>query len=123
MIDYHLEKKGICTIACYEEKNISSKGMVVFDEDNKITSFVEKPTKEKIISNYANAGIYVFDKKIFDYLSTYTRIPFDIGHDLFSYNLIENENVFAYLMDEYLLDIGTLETYDIANKQISKLIF
>lgn len=45
-------------------------------EDNKVTSFCEKP---KNATNYINGGYFVLNKKVFDYLSSDNSCDFEIG--------------------------------------------
>ena len=121
-IDFHLKKGGLITIACYQEPYPESKGIIVFDEDKLITQFIEKPKPEQVISHYANAGIYVCNRRVFDYLKIFKVPIIDFGRDLFPL-LLANEKMYAYEMEEFLLDIGTLATYSAANKIINKLTF
>lgn len=124
LISKHLEMGGICTIACYHEEYIEAKGMVVFDKNNTINNFIEKPTPEQIVTNYANAGIYVCNRKIFDYLNMFDKIPLDFGHDIFPQVLIKKKDLLkCYFMDEFLLDVGTIDNYELAQEKIKNLKF
>jgi NDP-sugar pyrophosphorylase family protein len=44
----------------------SEYGIVLMNEDSRITRFLEKPKGEVIFSNTANTGVYVFEPEIFD---------------------------------------------------------
>jgi len=123
LIDYHKQKGGICTVTAYYENHPETKGVITSDEKNKILSFIEKPKPNKITSNYANAGIYICNKKIFEYLNKVNKIPLDFGFDLFPALLKSDEKMYLYKMTEFLLDIGTPETYNIAQKKVKNLIF
>ncbi len=114
---------GIATIASYYEKNPSSKGIIVFDEKKKIKKFIEKPAEKDIISHQANAGIYVLNKSIFQYLANMNTDLLDFGHDVFPFLLSRNEDMRVYLMSEFLLDVGTPETYKQSQNEIKNLIF
>jgi len=108
---YHKKKNGICTIASYNEKYPESKGIIVFDNNDNILKFIEKPKPGQIVSHDANAGIYVCNRKIFTYLNRIKKLPIDFGKDLFPMLLNTQENMYIYHMKELLLDIGTIETY------------
>lgn len=125
LIDSHrLKQPALCTIACYEEPNIESKGMVIFDAEGRIQRFIEKPKTEQVVSHYANAGMYVCNKDIFKYLDQFDKIPLDFGHDIFPKVLIDRVDVLSvYLMKEFLLDIGTMDNYEKANKAVESLKF
>lgn len=107
----HQSNAGIATIASYEEKHPESKGIIHFNEHNQILTFIEKPKPDQIISHYANAGIYVLNQNICKYLATFNKLPLDFGHDIFPALLTTNEKMYVYKMDEFLLDIGTPESY------------
>ncbi|MBI5078289.1 MAG: nucleotidyltransferase family protein [Candidatus Yonathbacteria bacterium] len=112
LIAAHKEKNGIATIASYVEEHPEGKGIISFNENGKILKFIEKPRSNKIISKYANAGIYVLNSRIFKYLNSIDKTPLDFGHDIFPYLLVKNEEMYVYKMDEILLDIGTPESYN-----------
>ncbi len=111
LLERHKETGGVVTIASYVEPLPETKGIIVLSEVGKIERFIEKPKKEQVVSNYANAGIYVVNKRIFDFLESFSQTPFDFGHHLFPYLLKLGVPLYVYHMDEMLLDIGTLESY------------
>ena len=88
-----------------------------------IKKFIEKPKKEEVVSNFANAGIYIVNKEIFDYLDLLDRKFLDFGKDVFPFLLASGAKMHAYEMDEFLLDIGTIENYESAKEKIKNLIF
>jgi mannose-1-phosphate guanylyltransferase len=123
LLNYHEKNNGIVTISAYYEDDPSSKGIIVFDEIQKILRFIEKPAKKDIISNYANAGVYAVNERIFNLLKDMRKTPLDFGHDVFPSLLSKNEPMYAYKMSEFLLDVGTAENYERAQKEIKKIIF
>ena len=64
LISFHQQKNNLATVVCTQVENIQEKGMVIFDNNNQIINFKEKPAKEEIVSNYANGGIYIFNTRI-----------------------------------------------------------
>lgn len=121
LLNHHNKKNGIATIASYYEENPSTKGIIVFDENNKISKFIEKPAIKDIISNYANAGVYVINNDIFKHLEVLQKTPLDFGHDVFLALLDLNEAIYVYKMTEFLLDVGTPETYERAHNEARKI--
>lgn len=116
MIDYHLEKRGIGTIALWHANNPSDFGVVELSSDCRIEFFVEKPAPGQARSNLINAGIYVFDPKIFDYIGenfvslereVFPRI---IGLGLYGYHFLG-----------YWLDCGTRENFLAAQRTLLDL--
>lgn len=121
LVAEHEKKGGVVTIACYYEEHPESKGIINFDENGKILSFVEKPKKEQITSNWANAGMYCLNKKIFTYLHKIDSFPLDFGHHIFPYLLQAGEDMHIYKMSETILDIGTPESYNEAQQLVKEL--
>jgi NDP-sugar pyrophosphorylase family protein len=123
LISYHKEKGGVVTIAAYVEPHPETKGIIVFDESKKISKFIEKPKPEQVVSNYANAGVYVVNKEIFNHLSLLKEGVLDFGFHVFP-NLLENNvPMYVYEMSEFLLDIGTLESYTKSQELVKHLHF
>lgn len=107
------------SIMLYKEDNISEKWMVVTDDKWYITTFIEKPKKEQIVSNLANGGIYVIKKEI---LKEFCPIKwfFDFWHDFFPLLLKNNRKLLSYITDQYLLDIWDINKYNQANEYVYK---
>jgi len=62
LLQHHLSKGKIATLT--STKPTSRFGIIDFDMNHNITSFKEKPQVE----GWINAGFFVFNKKVFDYL-------------------------------------------------------
>ena len=94
LLNFHDEEKSIATVVLKKEK-LSIPYGVVNISDTKITSIDEKPT-----SNYfVNAGIYVFDPKIFNYISSgKLDMP-----ELIQHTINSNETVSGYPLKKSLI--------------------
>jgi len=66
LIDYHLKQRALATMALAEVENPLRYGAVEINERGEIKSFVEKEQSSR--SRLINGGIYVLNKKIFDYI-------------------------------------------------------
>eukprot|EP00349_Pseudokeronopsis_sp_Brazil_P001568 CAMPEP_0202964874 /NCGR_PEP_ID=MMETSP1396-20130829/8995_1 /ASSEMBLY_ACC=CAM_ASM_000872 /TAXON_ID= /ORGANISM="Pseudokeronopsis sp., Strain Brazil" /LENGTH=258 /DNA_ID=CAMNT_0049687347 /DNA_START=163 /DNA_END=939 /DNA_ORIENTATION=- len=62
MIQAHKEKKKLATMLIKEVEEPEKFGVVQLNEDNMVTTFVEKP--KMFVSNKVNAGVYLFSNKI-----------------------------------------------------------
>ena len=123
LIAYHKQKGGVATIATYIETHPETKGIIVFDGNKRISQFIEKPKGEQIISNYANAGIYILNKAIFKYLNELDQDVLDFGFHVFPYLLKHDVPMYVYEMSEFLLDIGTQESYNRSQEIVKTLHF
>jgi NDP-sugar pyrophosphorylase family protein len=109
LVDFHREKRAQITVALYEVDNPCSCGIVDLAPNGQIHRFVEKPTPAEVFSNLANAGIYIVDPSILDYVPI--GQPYDFGRDLFPRLLAEGVKIWGYPIHELLIDIGTPAKY------------
>jgi NDP-sugar pyrophosphorylase family protein len=110
---FHLSKQSLMTMAVTKSKETENGGLVRFDKSQKIISFEEK--KIEYQKGYINSGIYLFRKNIL------SLIPEQIKYSL-EYNLfprLANQNSFAFISREKLIDIGTPERYARAKRLFS----
>ena len=68
MLDLHRSNGGVGTLALWEVEDPTRFGIVGVDEGNRINRFMEKPKPEEVFSNLINAGSYVFEDDIFDWM-------------------------------------------------------
>jgi glucose-1-phosphate adenylyltransferase len=95
-------------------------GIVAADDDNRITSFEEKPKQPK--SNLVSMGIYVFNKEVLiDRLIKDAADPNskrDFGGNIVPKMIEQGDKVFAYHFDDYWRDVGTIQSYWEANMEL-----
>ena len=110
----HLQTNADMTIVLKELENSNRYGSVKIDEDNKITCFEEKKTG--LSKGLINAGVYMIKKTLFDSIKEQTVISLE--KELLPV-FIKND-VFGYIGKGKFIDIGTPETYRIADKYLCK---
>lgn len=113
IVAYHKKKKAKITIGLASVEDPSEFGVVILDDDKKITAFQEKPKKEEALSNLVNSGIYVMEPEILDMIPADTF--YDFGKQLFPKLVQAKDKIYGYEMKEYWSDIGTLNQYRQAN--------
>ncbi|RXK85570.1 glucose-1-phosphate adenylyltransferase [Filimonas effusa] len=132
MIEAHREKGAEITIATIPvaEREASDFGILKVDDDQLITSFIEKPKKEllpdwasdtgdemkKTGRNYlASMGIYIFNRDtLFEILKeTFPDYP-DFGKEIMPQS-INKYKVVSYQYDGYWTDIGNIYSFFEAN--------
>lgn len=111
MLAEHRQTGSKATLGVYHVENPSRCGIVSVDAEMRITDFVEKP--ENPTSNLAFSGVIVGSPEIIDLIPRDKPTP-DIGFDLLP--LLVGQ-MHAYPIHEFLLDIGTRETYDRAQTE------
>lgn len=110
LVRFHQERGALATIGLVEADEVDQYGVVILDENGRITGFQEKPAKGTEKSKLANTGIYVFEPAIFD------RIPpdtfYDFGKQVFPELLRDGLPFYGmHLKDAYWRDVGTPDEY------------
>ena len=91
-------------------------GVALVDKDWKIRQFLEKPMLSEVFSDLANTGIYILEPDIIERIPEDTE--FDFSKNLFPQLLKENIPIFGHLTEKYWCDIGDLEQYISAQKDM-----
>ena len=118
-MDLHKENGGIGTLALWEVEDPTRFGIVGVDDEQRVTQFKEKPKKEEVFSNLINAGSYLFEDSIFDYIpkgrSSLEREVFPV--------LAREHQLNGFSFEGYFIDAGTPKSWSlgvqasIANKR------
>jgi mannose-1-phosphate guanylyltransferase len=109
MLAFHRSRSCAATIGVYQVKDPSRCGVVRFDADYVVREFEEKPAEPK--SNWAFAGLIAASPQLLEAIPD--RSPVDLGFDVLPQL---NGRITAYPVHEYLLDIGTLDNYHLAQR-------
>jgi mannose-1-phosphate guanylyltransferase len=88
-------------------------GLVLTEPDGRIIKFQEKPAAEEVFTDQANAGVYLLTSKVFNYIPEET--PYDFGKQVFPEMLKAGLNLNGILLNGYLQDTGTPQSYRQAN--------
>ena len=124
MLDYHKANKADLTVACMPVpiEEASRFGVMIADENGRITDFEEKPEHPR--SNLASMGIYIFSWKLLkDSLLALKNQPnLDFGKHILPYCRDNGKRLFAYEFNGYWKDVGTLGSYWEANMELIDII-
>lgn len=99
LADFHRTKGGLATIALYQRDDVSQSGIVELDEHERIIRFLEKPKATQVFSHLVNAGIYILEPEILDFIPE--NRPADFSQDVFPALLSQNQAIFGYRMSGY----------------------
>lgn len=130
MVDFHIANDADCTISVIDVSRAEASrfGIMICDEQNQVTDFVEKPKEPK--STLASMGIYVFSwDKLKKYLIENENEanakrekgePWskDFGKDIITSMLRDKQRLFAYEFEGYWKDVGTLDSLWEANMDL-----
>ena len=115
MIAFHNDHGADLTMATIRVpiSEASRFGIVGYESDNRVTSFVEKPSNPP--SDLANMGVYLFNTSVLDRLlwDDHKRLDssHDFGKDILPRMIKENFRVFAFPYSGYWVDVGTVSSY------------
>ena len=124
MLDFHKANNADVTIATmpvpYEEA--SRFGIVLTDDNNRITEFEEKPENPR--GNLASMGIYIFNWKVLKeaLIRMSDQSKCDFGKHIIPYLHEKGSRIFAYEFNGYWKDVGTLTSYWEANMELIDII-
>jgi NDP-sugar pyrophosphorylase family protein len=110
VIRQHKERGATATIVLTPVENPSSYGLVETEEDGRVRRFLEKPKADEIHTNNINAGTYVLEPSVLDFIPAGENYSFEYG--LFPDLLGRGEKFYAHVPpDTYWIDIGTPTRY------------
>ena len=110
LLEFHRMRQAPVTVGTYRVPNPKQCGIIAADETGRVVEFVEKPQSPK--SDTAFSGILIGGSALVRCLPE--DVPSDIGFDVLPRLA---GDMFAFPISEYLLDIGTLEKYERAQRE------
>lgn len=113
-LTFHINKKALLSIALTHTEHSSDYGIIRINDNQKILSFTEKTRVNNI--SLINAGVYFFDKTILKEIKTGQKVSLE--YDLFP--AILNKDIYGYVTNEKLIDIGTPERLEMAKEYFLK---
>lgn len=110
--DAHGADVTIATISVNFEE-ASRFGILGLDDENRVVSFVEKPSHPP--SNQANMGVYLFNFEVLNRALWDDHVrqesSHDFGKDILPHLVQNGMKVFAYPFSSYWVDVGTIKSY------------
>lgn len=136
----HVENNSDCTVACFEvpRSHASAFGVMAVDDQNRITSFIEKPADppgmpDNPEKSLVSMGIYVFNADyLYQLLNSDRDDPnssHDFGRDIIP-NVVREGRAIAHsfskscippphVADPYWRDVGTVDSFWEANMDLT----
>ncbi len=114
LLKYHISSGGLAAMAVLRMKNEMRYGTVQVSPDGRVSGFMEKSAAGS--HGFVNAGIYVFNRKIFDHIPDGPR---SLERDIFPKVL--DQGVYASEQHGVFIDIGTPEDYARAQELSNRL--
>ncbi len=124
MLNFHKANQAEVTIAVMPVPMEEAKrfGIMITDENKKITDFEEKPENPR--SNLASMGIYIFNWKTLKeaLICNANQSALDFGKHIIPYCHQKGCPLYAYEFNGYWKDVGTLSSYWEANMELINIV-
>lgn len=123
LIQYHNRQAADATLVVHPNDHPYDSDLLEVDGDQRIVAFHSKPHDPTIYyKNLVNAGVYLFQKKVLDFLPG--PVKCDFGKDIFPC-WVERLKLVGYNTSEYLKDMGTPDrlqkvSQDLASGKIAR---
>ncbi|KYK24476.1 hypothetical protein AYK25_09755 [Thermoplasmatales archaeon SM1-50] len=109
MLRFHKKKKAIVTISLWPVENVSEFGVVDIKKDGTITKFVEKPKAEDAPSDLINAGAYLLEPQVLNYIESGNLVSME--KQIFPQIIQNTGRFFGYKFKGYWCDVGRISSY------------
>ena len=113
----HVQRKAHTeiTMMVFETESPQSCGIVELGKDCVVQAFHEKVANPP--SNLANAAVYIFEPEVVEWMASLKKRVIDISTEVIPYYL---GRIYAYHNTQYHRDIGTLKSWQEANRDFPK---
>jgi NDP-sugar pyrophosphorylase family protein len=107
LVAAHLKAGADATIVLTRVEDPARAGVVAYDERRRVTRIVEKPRREQVFSDWANAGVYLCGPAVLRYVPR--KPPHDFASQLYPAMLRDGRLLLAYPTEATVIDFGAPE--------------
>jgi len=115
-VKFHAQRRAEASMVLSRVENPLQYGVVIIDDNGRITRFLEKPSWGQVFSDTVNTGIYILEPDVLDLAPLNTS--FDFSKDLFPRMLADKRKLYGYVADGYWRDIGNADEYYKAHQDL-----
>lgn len=116
LVNFHKQKGAAVTIGLAKVDNPLEYGVVLCDEEGRVTKFLEKPGWSEVFSETVNSGIYVIEREVLKEIEP--EKPYDFSKELFPRLLKKGVAIYAHTLQGYWCDVGLPSQYISAHYDI-----
>lgn len=109
LVGFHAERGAEVTVAVQRRDDPLDFGVVVSGPDGLVDRFLEKPSRGRVLSDTVNTGIYVLEPSVWDAVPEGRAS--DFAEEVLPGLLGAGRRIAAYVADCYWEDVGTLQAY------------
>src|SRR5918998_586856 len=118
VVSFHEEMGAEATMVLKSVENPLDFGIVITEEDGRISRFLEKPAWGQVFSDTVNTGIYLLEPSVMEEIPDPEDGEYDFSKELFPKLLDAGRPLYGYVTDDYWEDIGTLEQFASAQRDV-----
>src|ERR671916_381049 len=118
VVSFHEENAAEATMVLKSVENPLDFGIVITEEDGRISRFLEKPAWGQVFSDTVNTGIYLLEPSVVGEIPDPEAGEYDFSKELFPKLLEQERRLYGFVTDAYWEDIGTLEQYASAQRDV-----
>ena len=116
LLRFHEEKGSEATMVLKSVENPLDFGIVILEEDGRVSRFLEKPAWGQVFSDTVNTGIYLLEPSVMEEIPS--EGEYDFSKELFPKLLEAGRPMYGYVTEDYWEDIGTLEQFASAQRDV-----
>lgn len=90
----HVARGSVATLALFHREDVSQSGIVGLGPEERIVRFLEKPQPDQVFSHWVNAGIYMLEPSVLDFIPA--GAPVDFAREVFPALLAAGEPLHGY---------------------------
>jgi mannose-1-phosphate guanylyltransferase / phosphomannomutase len=119
LVAFHEQKGAEVSMVLKSVENPLDFGIVITEEDGRISRFLEKPAWGQVFSDTVNTGIYLIEPSVMEEIPDPSKEgEYDFSKELFPKLLDDGRPLYGFVTDAYWEDIGTLEQYASAQRDV-----
>ncbi len=115
-LNFHEQKQAQATLALTPVADPLQFGVVITDNEGRITKFLEKPDWGEVFSDTINTGIYILEPEVLDLIPEGENR--DWSKDIFPTMLANDAPLFGFTLQGYWADIGHTDAYLNASRDL-----
>lgn len=93
----HGARDATLTMGLFWREDVGTSGMVEVDGQGRITRFTEKPAADEVVSHWVNAGLFLCQRAIMQYIPPNQTC--DFGHDILPAMLSAGAPMYGHTLD------------------------
>lgn len=110
-IEFDKQYDSIGTTIIHPNDHPYDSDLLEINKNNKVTKVLPKPHQDgEYYQNLVNAAVYIFSKKIFEYIEE--GVSQDFGKHILSKVVNAGETLIGYKTPEYIKDMGTADRFE-----------